>query len=121
MPYKSREELAYAAGLYEGEGTVCASYGTFLTKSGERRPRQSPGFQLKIGMTDLEPLERFQEAVGFGTIYGPYEKKQIGWKPYYHYSVDSFEKTQAAIAMLWSWLSPRRREQAAAALTAEKR
>jgi hypothetical protein len=49
--------IAWAAGFFEGEGSVT---------------RHGTQFALQIKNTDLEPLERFRNAVEAGTIYGPY-------------------------------------------------
>ena len=107
-----REELAYAGGLFEGEGTI---YVRNLTP---------PKAWICLAMSDREPIERFQAAVGgFGKIYGPYQKKKKLTrngnlpKPMYVYHLYDFEKVQAVVAMLWPWLGPRRRGQAATVLT----
>jgi hypothetical protein len=124
MPFKSVEALAYAAGLFEGEGNVNAHYGTALfTRNGEkiRYIRRSPQFVLQIGMTDLEPLEKFLEAVGLGQIYGPYKLGKSHFKKSWHYRVGTFEGVQAIAAMLWKWLSPRRRKQVVATLLARRK
>ena len=54
-----REEIAWAAGFFDGEG--CFSY-----------IQKARYVCLRIGQSELEPLERFREAVGLGKIYGPY-------------------------------------------------
>jgi hypothetical protein len=118
MPY-AREALAWAAGFYEGEGTVNACYSRYTSDLGERRQRKTPQFQLRINQVGAEPLIKFMEAVGTGKVYGPYAR--TGVKDQYQYDVHSFEKVQAIIAMLWPWLSDRRREQARAVLTSGKR
>lgn len=102
----SREELAYAGGLFTGEGYITIN-----------RYRTSP-WQPKVGisMTDLPPLERFQKAVGGrGVIYGPYDRL-LGHKKVWMWTVQNFEQAQAVIAMLWPWLCPRRRARAAEVL-----
>jgi hypothetical protein len=108
---RTREELAYAAGLFEGEGTFTMG-----------RPGVGGGRQLHavIKMTDREPLEAFQEAVGFGPLTGPFERNyshSSGWKPIFVWRVGSREQVQALIALLWPWLSPRRRQRARELLT----
>lgn len=59
-------QQAWAAGLFEGEGSIVR--------------RQTNGWTVVISMTDLDVIERFQEAVGMGKIYGPYfnAKKKNG-------------------------------------------
>jgi hypothetical protein len=108
-------DVAWAAGLYEGEGTCHSGYGTYRYK-GELRSRKTPTYQLRIAMTDLEPLQKFQETFGVGVINGPYMSAK-STKPAWHYSVTGYERTQAIIAAIWPWLSPRRKDQALKCLT----
>ena len=48
--------IDWISGLYEGEGTLVKD---------KRRPAS---WMLRVCMTDLDVLERFQEFVGYGTI-----------------------------------------------------
>lgn len=91
----NREQLACAAGFYNGEGSLCYSRGYV---------------QLQVTQTALDPLEQFQKAIGFGSINGPYKNKT--YKVRWYYGVYGFEKCQAIIAMLWEWLSIDKRQQA---------
>jgi hypothetical protein len=50
--------IAWAAGLFEGEGTIVDSTGSV---------------QLRIKMTDLDVLEKLLDVSGVGEIYEPYE------------------------------------------------
>lgn len=108
----NREEIAWAGGFYEGEGCIFSRY---------VRRMKDPYTSLIINNTDLEPLERFQAAVGLGHIRGPYQPKQGQRQPQYHYEVNGFEKSQAIIAMLWPFLSARRKAQAVGKLYHGKR
>jgi hypothetical protein len=101
-----REELAFAAGLFEGEGS-------FKFHTSSRRPR------AVISMTDLDSLSRFRLAVGMGRITGPYN--YTGGKDYYTYQIDGFEKVQALLAMLWPWLGERRQRRGAEVLKQGRR
>jgi hypothetical protein len=112
LTFPNREELAYAGGLFEGEG-----YFTMVTK----HPGH-PAPHAGIEMTDREPLERFARAVGFGTVHGPGINRGpdgLLKKPRYTWKVGTLEKTQALTAMLWPWLGPRRRARAAEVLRAD--
>ncbi len=107
------EERAYCAGLFEGEGSISFTTGIPLLKSGERgNPYR--GIQLRIEMTDREPLELFGNMMGMGTLAGPFPRNRK--IPIYRYRVTGFEKVQYAICQLWFWLSPRRKEQISKAL-----
>ena len=96
-----REELAWAAGFFDGEG--CFSW----TKDWGC---------VVIHQTVLAPLERFQRAVGdIGKIYGPYvQRQQDGWKrkPQWAYRAHRREHVQAIAGMLWFKLGPTKRRQA---------
>lgn len=100
-----REALAWASGLFEGEGCISG----YVTKDGGR------GIQLSLRMTDEDTVARFREVFGFGRIYqtpahGSRQKT-------YNWHVGTFQRTQAVIAMLWPWLCQRRRARAKQVLT----
>ena len=102
----NREELAYAGGLFEGEGCVWAKK---VNTGGRRTPA------LRIQMTDREPLDRFAAAVGLGRVRGPVlspSAARLNKKPIYVWEISGHERSQAVVAMLWSWLGPRRRGRA---------
>jgi hypothetical protein len=102
-----REELAWAAGFFDGEGCFC------YTKSGRY-------VGVRVAQTALEPLERFRTAlVNVGKIYGPYQQKHRDrWskKPQFAYQVTGHERVQAIAAMLWFKLGSAKRAQATRAL-----
>lgn len=93
-----REELAWAAGFYDGEGS------TFLRKSHDiKRP--------SMGISQLErlPLERFQAAVGgLGRIYPGSPSSGTTWM----WHANRVGDTYTVIALLWHWLSEPKRWQA---------
>lgn len=99
-----REELAWAAGLFDGEGWV-----------GPINKRREIG--IRVGQVDRRVLDRFAAAVGVGTIYGPYRLKR-SVQSIYVYHAGGFHRTQAVMAMLWRWLSPVKRQQYAASVAA---
>lgn len=94
--------IAWAAGVFEGEGSFHAGRGV----------------GMKVAMTDEDVVRRFADVMGW-RVYGPYLQKESrpGWskarKPIFHARVDNFEQVQAAIAMFWPWLGVRRRSRAA--------
>ena len=92
-------ELAWAAGLFDGEGWVGA-------------PHQDGRLHLHaaVSQSDRGVLDRFRNAVGgLGHVHGPYAR--VGVKDHWDYQVYSFEGVQAVLAMLWKFLSPVKREQ----------
>src|SRR5438105_4866412 len=104
-----REELAWAAGFFDGEGYVGLR---------PRGPRHHDQLQLAAPQIDRRVLDRFDAIVAVGKVYGPYPPQKDGWGPRFHYVAVDFANVQAVIALLWEWLSPVKREQARAALVA---
>jgi len=105
-----REQLAWAAGLFNGEGSIGC-----YRMSGNPRPNMS------MGQTDRWVLDEFHCAVlRLGKVLGPYARGK--YKPLFSWQTAKFETCQAVIAMLWPWLSPQKRAQATTAmLVARKR
>src|SRR5271154_5870369 len=90
-----REELAWAAGLFEGEGCFTRSHGVPVAN---------------MGMTDLDVIRRFHGIMGFGSMYEM--KRADPWKDGLQWMTTTFEQMQATGAMLWPWLGERRRARA---------
>jgi len=109
------EDRAYCAGLFEGEGNIHFS----INKRNGRKSYRNIG--IEISMTDREPLDLFDDLMGFGMVYGPIDggNTRLGTreKLHYRYRVSGFERVQFVICQMWFWLSPRRKIQIAEALT----
>jgi hypothetical protein len=98
MPTRA-EEIAWAAGLFEGEGCVTEIDGRFT---------------LALNNTDEEVVRRFEEIVRLGRIYGPYENSSSDGfrrKPFWAW-VAKDESALDVMQMLAPWLSTRRRSRA---------
>lgn len=107
----NREELAWAAGFYDGEGHI------------SHTTRTTPKDYIKIAVAqsgEVCPpvLLKFQKIVGMGHIFGPYTRKTKGLtkKSFWTWQIADFEHCQAVIAMLWLQLSDYKKEQARIAL-----
>ncbi|HYY33714.1 MAG TPA: hypothetical protein VE693_09085 [Gaiellaceae bacterium] len=90
-------EIAWAAGLFEGEGSITHVYGRT---------------QLRIQMADHEVLERFLKIVGVGKIYAPYTKPHrdgFNRKPRWIWICEG-PLAHTIFRTLAPWLSTRRRE-----------
>lgn len=87
--------MAWAAGLFEGEGSVTVD--------------SDGGICLQINMTDLEPLQRFAQVVG-GRIGGPYNQSRAkpNWKPFWKWRVRGVE-AHVVFQKMAPWLGERRR------------
>ena len=93
------EEIAWATGLFEGEGTI--------TLSNER-------LVVRLVNTDEAIVRRLAEIVPFGTIYGPYDRRErdgFRRKPIWVWIADC-ERGLDALALMRPWLSYRRRKRA---------
>ena len=104
---RTRENLAWAAGLFEGEGCING----YVSKDGMR------GIQLSLNMRDFDAVVQFRDVIGFGHLYEKPPGKPH-WSPQLQWHVGTFEHAQAVIAMLWPWLCARRRATAARVLGA---
>ena len=83
--------IAWAAGLYEGEGSLCMS---------------SRGYpKISLGMTDREPVEWFKETLGFGYIY---TTTHAGRKDMHRYETAGWDRVEQVCAWFSPYLSPRR-------------
>jgi hypothetical protein len=88
-------ELAWAAGFFDGEGCVTG----FITRGGE--------FNLNLIVAQsstTEHLERFRDAVGYGTISGPYSRDDDSRRqPSFHWNC-SGRRGHAVMALLRPYL-----------------
>ena len=101
-------DLAWAAGLFEGEGCVRVNH-----RADKRNPKRHlyHGLTLSIGMCDREPLDTFAEAAGVGKVmgpYGPYGKPHHS--PFFSYALHGKVAARVMEGLL-PWLSQRRRQQ----------
>jgi len=110
----NREALAWAGGFYSGEGYTGLNKFTTMGKGGKKRSRWKKYPSMTVAQASSpETLERFNDAImGLGKIYGPYGPYTTQKKPYYQLQIFGFEKVQAAIAMLWDFLSTEKQRQA---------
>lgn len=101
-----REEMAWAAGFFDGEG--CFSYS---------RKVYTP--TIAIAQVDRQVLDRFRAAVGIGKVYGPYRQgdaSRPNRRPQFQYRVTDLERVQSIDAMLWFKLGSTKRAQGLAVL-----
>lgn len=100
----SVEELAWAAGLFEGEGCVSS----YTRKDSD--PEKRVGARCSVAMKDADIIVRFGFIIGRGRIYPM--RRPDGRADLVSWQSVGFEDTQATIAALWKWLGPRRRTRA---------
>lgn len=96
----TREDLAYIAGVFEGEGNIA------IGKLG--------GVKLVIEMTDRDVVERVASLARVGTVWGPYSRPdRPRSKPTYRWHVQSRTDAYALLVAIYPWLGARRRQRAA--------
>lgn len=92
-----REDIVWAAGLFEGEGSIGSHQ--------DGHPR------AYLEMVDEDIVRRFASIMGFGVVYfrpalQPQHSDTWAW------AVQRYEWVQAMVAFLWPWLGARRRAKA---------
>lgn len=94
------QDIAWAAGLFEGEGC----FGAYARKT-------KWGCQARLSMTDRDVVERFAAIVGVGSVHEP-RHKRAHEKPVHDWYVQDAADVQAVIELLLPWLGERRRAKA---------
>lgn len=90
---RTRESMAWAAGIFEGEGCFLSHMSVF------------PRAQVK--MTDLDVIERVRDIIGIDVPI--HSHLTPSGKTSHLIQYTNFEHAQAVMAMLWPWLCGRRR------------
>lgn len=102
----TREEMAWVAGLFEGEGSIStAGKSTFV---------------LRLAMTDEDVIRRLHRITGVGNVYDK-PAQIVGHKHQWIWIVSKQEHLQAMLAAMWPWLCSRRRAKAVEALEVYRR
>lgn len=111
----NREMLAWAAGFFDGEGSM-GFYDSFSNYRGRRYGTK----KLILQVTQKEPdiLYRLATVLDCGVVRGPYLKSRK--YPIYRYTVQDFEHIQATVALLWAWLGSSKQKQCAHALNSSR-
>jgi hypothetical protein len=102
MPGKQvrKSDVAWAAGLFEGEGCLPRNQGTI----------GAPHYpSAALAMSDEDVVRAFRGIVNMGSVY---QERHPASKTMYRWKINGFEKTQALIGMFWPWLGSRRRDRA---------
>lgn len=102
-------DIAWAAGLFEGEGCIHADP-YFL---GDGTPRYR--FVLSLGMTDQDVVEKFAAVVGYGRVRAQRRTDcvQEHWKQQYIWEIGSREHCLRIIGMFLPYLGRRRLQKVA--------
>jgi hypothetical protein len=103
---RKREDLAWVAGFFDGEGCISAV---------ARKGRAAGRCSLRVSACQVDPelLHRLRSIVGFGNISCAASRRN----PISVWRTGSFEEAHAFIAMVWHWLSAKRKKEATRALS----
>ena len=100
-------ELAWAAGFIDGEGTFRF----------QRNGRSIHGhFCMTAAQVDRRPLDRLQQAIGAGKVYGPYGPYQHNHQPHYQFNHTGPDAAEAFL-LLRPYLGPIKQRQGDEAIT----
>ena len=105
----SNVEIAWAAGLFEGEGWAGFYKTPGRTRKDGTKSRPEGYFypKLAMSMTDLDVLQKFQSIVG-GGITGPYTNGHN--KPIWYWRETKPENAKRTARLLYPYLCGRRQE-----------
>lgn len=99
----SPNELAWAAGFFDGEG--CTTANGNPTKFGK-----AVTVRMSVAQVEIEPLLRFACAVGYGAVRGPYMSKG-NKQPHFQWNVSGAECC-FVLDRLWPYLGVSKMRQA---------
>jgi hypothetical protein len=102
----TNEELAWVAGIVEGEGTIRRAQG----------PRGRARWFVAVQMTDADVVRRLANVTGLGRVYGPYAPRAAQTKSVWAWHVSAREDVYCLLDSLYGWLGERRRGRAEEAL-----
>lgn len=113
VPRVADTELAWAAGFFDGEGTIFVNNIKRLSHPERPGAPSYPCTSPVIGIAHVrrEPLDRFAIAVG-GRIRGPYKPRTERSQPYFRWEASGRGSVHRVISLLWPYLSAPKREQA---------
>ncbi len=110
-------ELAWAAGFFDGEGSVFVSRQKHVRHAAE--PGRTPGKVypvtspcVSVSQVEPEPLARFARAVGGRKPTGPYKPRGPRSNPYYRWDAVGRPSVHRVLSLLWPYLSEPKRRQA---------
>ena len=93
-------EVAWAAGFWDGEGSVCYRY-----DEGKR----CRAFTASISQKHREVLDKFRSAMGLGTVGGPYTRKD--GRIYYQWQLHNSTGVRKLARSMWPYLGTEKKRQ----------
>ena len=85
---RSESDIAWAAGLFEGEGSIVPNRGSI---------------RLTLRMTDRDVVERFFQVVGVGRCFEPKLTALPHWKKTWEWTTDRHDEVVQVMELLVPW------------------
>ncbi len=103
---KKELDVAWAAGLFEGEGCVSIP---------KHRPNQR---RLSMNMTDVDVMKKFVDVVGYGNLKGPNSPPSYKehFKPFYCWQLSKGKEVLRILNLFLPYFGERRSEKAKEAI-----
>jgi hypothetical protein len=103
MRDNQREELAYLAGLFDGEGTICIQKDSRpLSKDNGRNWNPIYNVTFRIGMIEKGAIEGFKSFFKVGYI--DCEKTYHAFRPMWRYSIRAKEDVKQVVTTIYPFL-----------------
>lgn len=100
----SSQAIAWASGLFEGEGSITCGFISERTNSIR--------VQLTMSSSDKDVLDKFALAINCGRALGPYPGQREGHKERYNWHVQNQRDCLYVIGQLYPYLCERRQKKA---------
>jgi hypothetical protein len=107
----SPEEIAWAAGLFEGEGSFTMQRSPRTRADGSQVIYKAP--KACMEMTDGDTVRAFYDVVGVGYVTGPLPARGLGSKERWFWEAAGFTRFTIVVNLLSPWLQSRRLKQIA--------
>lgn len=105
------QKIAWAAGLFEGEGTIVISKEKTKAKAGN--------IDLALSSVDKDVIDRFYSYMGCGAVYGPYQYG-TNRQPFYRWMAYNSQAI-LVLKLFIPWFCTRRSKRAKEAIIAHQK
>ena len=107
-------ELAWAAGFFDGEGSVFVNH---ISRVPHPDRPGNPGYPcvsvtMSVSQVEPQPLTRFAAAVSGRRPTGPYKTRHAKGRPYYRWDACGRPSVHRILLLLWPYLSDPKKAQA---------
>lgn len=100
-------QIAWAAGLIEGEGSIQTGEGRYSSHTG----RRIVAVRIRVVMSDPDVVERLRDIFGVGNIL-PYRNTQgLGKKPLFRWDTSRHDEVKSICQAIYPFMGERRRGQ----------